>query len=274
MTMRLKQNRLAPLFALALVACVAPATAIERPRPVVSALPAPAPAFTGRVVDAAGQPVADAVITATTEIDWVGEEPTSQFAVSDARGEFRMEGLPSGSYRLNATTSTGWASSAAAVLHKAGQQTSSDALVLRAEGFVGRGVVRDAQGQPLPMAKVEALPLLPTDAAPGFGAVSDARGEFSMRLPAGDAYLLIATAPGRKRAYGRLDSTVTTADLDLSAKPVSMPDEKALSQWLASDALPIASDDPEASLEDLAPLTSWIGDASIVGLGEARSSFA
>lgn len=216
----------------------------------------------------------DAVITATTEIDWLAEEPTAHFALSDSNGDFRIEGLPSGSYRLNATSSKGWASAAAPLEHKAGQQTSSAALVLQRTGFLGRGVVRDEQGKPMQNAKVEALPLLPTDAAPAFAALSDARGEFSMMLPEGEAYLLIGTAPGRKRAYGRLDASARSADLAISALAAPMPDEKALAEWLAKDALPIASDDPEASLEDLAPLASWIGDASIVGLGEATHGTA
>ena len=39
--------------------------------------------------------------------------------------------------------------------------------------------------------------------------------------------------------------------------------------WLASAAVPLAGDDPDLSLDDLAPLEPVLRDATIVGLGES-----
>jgi erythromycin esterase len=261
------------VLVIALTACSPPIPAVEGPAPVASALPK-TPALEGRVVDSAGQPAAGAFLTATFEMDWTAETPTSHFAQTDARGEFRFEGLPSGTYRLNATTSTGWASASKPVDHRIDRPTVLAPLVLEREGFLGRGFVRDERGRPLPMAKVEALPILPTDAEAAFGTVANAEGEFALTLPLGEAFLLVGTAPNRKRAYGRLESAAPNADLQLSAEPVAMPDRGIVSRWLASAAHPIQTDDPKASLDDIVPLMAWIGDARIVALGEATHGTA
>jgi erythromycin esterase len=47
------------------------------------------------------------------------------------------------------------------------------------------------------------------------------------------------------------------------------PVPAAASAWLLANATPFATDDPTAPLEDLEPLRSLVGDARIVGFGEA-----
>ena len=42
-----------------------------------------------------------------------------------------------------------------------------------------------------------------------------------------------------------------------------------VARWIEQHGLPLQSTEPGAPLADLAPLTQWIGSASVVGLGES-----
>lgn len=52
-----------------------------------------------------------------------------------------------------------------------------------------------------------------------------------------------------------------------SLKPKFAPSEEQIA-WVRDNAIPIATDDPEAAHDDLAPLKELVGDARIVALGE------
>ena len=49
----------------------------------------------------------------------------------------------------------------------------------------------------------------------------------------------------------------------------SQPTPSPVESWITHHALPLKTTDPRASLDDLQPLEQIVGNASIVGLGEA-----
>ena len=53
------------------------------------------------------------------------------------------------------------------------------------------------------------------------------------------------------------------------ARPETRPRPGPVARWASERAVPLATVDPAASLDDLAPLRRSIGDAEIVGLGES-----
>ncbi len=268
------RRRLA-VAALVCLACSPPAPKpIDTAAPMSSAKEPAGPALSGRVVDERGHGVFGAVVTATSKMDWSAETPTAHFAVSDERGEFRFEKIPDASYSVRASTPHGWASAAEPIVYAAASPSAPIQLALAPSGLVVRGVVRDEAGKPVVDAKVEALALLPTDADPAFGAVTNAMGEYAMMLPEGTAFLLIGTSAERRRAYGRVDAAVRTTDLELPAKPMTRPDDGALTEWLAKDAFAIETDDPSHEGADLEPFVRSFGDATVVGLGEATHGTA
>jgi protocatechuate 3,4-dioxygenase beta subunit len=191
------------------------AVAAAPPLPAAEVLLTPEVTAAGRVVDAAGSPVAGAALVAGPT---TGERPEAAalpppgagFATSDAAGRFRLGGLrPGSAYRLNAGK-TGYAP-ATASLPAAGPGGSHGGLELvLGPGHRAFGSVVDLDEAPIAGARVILMPASRDDLAiarlslafdpaangPPFRALSDAGGRFELsNLPPG-RYDLVVAAPG------------------------------------------------------------------------------
>ena len=117
------------------------------------------------------------------------------------------------------------------------------------------------------------------DAAVGlaFGAILSGGG--FLRVDAGRLEVVPQSVPTTDAVWpGGIvsDSTSTVNHFDrLAREPRNVDfeglpeDSDAAWQWVAATAIPFATDDPTASLADLAPFGAMVGSARIVGAGEA-----
>lgn len=150
--------------------------------PLVLAL-APAGSITGRVVDAAGQPLARVQIRATPD-PWEGG-PSRSWAWSRADGRFRLSRLPPGKLYEMAATRDGFAP--ASVKADALSSPKPVRIVLE-RGATVLGMVLDPEGQPVPGAELDAtlsrsnrvILGLSKVGEPAGKAVSDAAGSFAV----------------------------------------------------------------------------------------------
>lgn len=102
--------------------------------------------------------------------------------------------------------------------------------------------------------------------ASGQGRITISQSADGDCLPAGLLVGLFASGEG----VARIDDLRVVADDEAYATaPRPRPDATARDlAWIDRTALPVSSFEPEAPLDDLAPLLNRLGDARIVGLGE------
>jgi RNA polymerase sigma factor (sigma-70 family) len=170
--------------------------------------PAGAPAtLAGRVLDPGRRPLAGGTVWLLPR-DRGGAQPGAVRTGAD--GGFRFSALQAGRFDLGAAAPA-FAPARQLVELAAGEARGSVDLVLRDEGLVLAGEVRDASGGPVIGGRVVAGA---TDEAPA-AALTDERGRYALRLPAG-GYQLAAVADGyaTARRYLRL-SADTTRDFTL-----------------------------------------------------------
>jgi RNA polymerase sigma factor (sigma-70 family) len=186
-------------------------------------LPAPGGSVEGRVEDAAGTPVAGAVVCAgrgqTTAIA-IGDEgaPAAALARTDADGRFVAVGLEPGEQTVQAR-GPGFAPWHGAVSIAAGA-TSALRIVLLPGGAV-RGVVLDADRRPVAEAQVTVG--TGRDFA-SFRTETDESGAFALSgLPVGEVQIAVATMPG-----GRADATVSIAAGQVASREVVIPKGREL----------------------------------------------
>ena len=153
-------------------------------------------ATAGRVVDAEGRPLAGAVVFFGEEDVGRGDEPFKPFVESRIRNGARTDG--DGRFSLHGTGRwiTAWHPDASPVTVPADRATD---LVLPARGFV-RGVVRGADGAPLPAQKVflDRKREATTDAEGrfGFDAVEAGTRGLSLTGDRAKSYVGVRVAPG------------------------------------------------------------------------------
>ncbi len=203
--------------ALVLVGCVAilglglflflrrgerPVTHVSGPVGAAPAAPrsvaAPAPlaaSVAGKVTDAAGVPLAGAVVRLAPREERQGAAPPA-IARSGADGTFRIADLAPGRWRASATASGFVPGHVDSVQLRAGEEASL-AFRLEAGGRQVTGTVTDRSGGPIAGALVEASPihgLLSTRDPHATAAVTDAAGKYA--LPVGEGrHRLQATHP-------------------------------------------------------------------------------
>jgi erythromycin esterase len=208
----------------------------------------------GQVVDAAGAPVAGA------EVALIAGGVIAERTQSDPGGAFHFTPM-SGTWAVSAQH----AGAVAAFRDEA--PFDADAKVPLALGKAGTGVVVAG--------KVTGIVPKYVMVAPGsdhngdlFVVASRADGTFEAELPDGDGYrveaidagigrISVPHAPGGKRVEVTL------------ANPADVPPPDAVVAWIGAHAAPLASADPAAALDDLAPLHAMVAKARIVALGEA-----
>lgn len=113
----------------------------------------PSTRLEGVLVDEEGKPVPRAVVTAEPGGGGTAQQKVNQ----DAKGEFRFDGLEPGRYVVSAETEEAASSSTAVDLDEA-QKAPPVRLVLRRHAKL-RLVVTSPEGDPVPAARVKALPM-------------------------------------------------------------------------------------------------------------------
>jgi erythromycin esterase len=244
----------------------------EPPRPLAIA-PRETPAsIAGEVLTASGDPVAGAVVSVWSHFDPETRDPALD-ATSNDRGQFRFAGVPAGRCAVTATFD-GKATAYSGVL-----EVRADAPTMRltlrlsaARRLKVEGVVRDESGAPVSNARLIAASFSENEDEV-YVTRADSNGHYLYALPEGVAYLVVADAPPRARAYRRVDDTSPTADLTLLEPPAPRPSDDVILAWLRARATPLTSAGSLTDTEARA-FVAMTGDAPLVGMGEATHGSA
>lgn len=233
-------------------------------------------ALAGRVVGPAGEPVAGALVSASSHFDVHTRELQYRETRSDARGEFLFVSLPPGTYGVTATAGDGAAGYGGAfelpprtgAVSAAAGPTSRGVIVrIGGPGVAFRGVVRDEGGSPLPATRLLAASFS-QNIGEVYVAFSDAQGHYALQLPVQPRYMLVADAAPRPRAAQLLIGPPSQeVNFQLAAPPAPRPSDEAIAAWLRARATPLSID---AALDERAAkaIGDVVGDARVVALGE------
>jgi len=215
----------------------------------------------GRLTGPDGRPIAGAVVAAAPE----GSTPSfsSSFTTrSDADGRFILQ---TGTGKIQVTvTAAGFRPGRRSLELKSGERPAGLDLRLERGGIRVRGSVRDAEGR-IP----EDIRLAFLDLDEDGTYFTDAvHGEFNVFLETGP-YFIMAEA---SRSSPLLDSLLVKGPEEIKQlilAPEATPAGSEVRRWIKAKAVPLLSVYPGRGFEDLEALKNLIGDASVVGLGEA-----
>ncbi|HXY41772.1 MAG TPA: carboxypeptidase regulatory-like domain-containing protein, partial [Vicinamibacteria bacterium] len=208
----------------------------------------------GTVRDLLDRPVPGAVVAV------VGADRAKR-TWSDARGHFVVETAP-GDYAVTATAPWNAAGSVFPVT------VVGDAVVdvrLGDSGSTLAGRVTDEAG--IPVAAV--LRFVRGEAGPAgvFYAESDATGHYRVVLPAAVRYLVEVDSPDYIAQRVSVEGAPARVLDVVVARAMAAPEEAVA--WIRRQAHPLTTVEPGRSLADLEPLRAVVGEARVVGLGEA-----
>ena len=231
----------------------------------------PFSAIEGDVVDANGQPVAGALVSAWSHLNVQKVDPAHD-ETSDEHGHFHFASLPPRRYAVTATFpgKTGAYRGGLDVVPNA--PPIRVALCLTGASTTIEGTVRDETGAPA--AGVRMIAASDDDHEDEvYVTRGDAQGHYSFTLPAGSVYYVLADAPPRSRKYVRIKPGVHVADLSLDAPPAPRPSNEEIAAWLQSHATALA---PGRDLDpaQARAFDTLVGDAPLVAMGEATHGSA
>lgn len=221
----------------------------------------PAAGIEGTVADD-GRAVAGALVAAVTTSGEI-----ARTARSDAQGHFRLAPLPPGRYGVTATAKGHTAGLTLGVEVAAARVTSAD-IRLGGDSIIVRGtVLDDASAKPLADATLNASRISPLEG--DVFAVELDHGAFTVQLPRA-SYVFTARAPGKNERRRTLhDAPTEPLELRLRAPWPNGPAPKEVADWLRTHAVALDTVEAGHGFDDLQPLAAVIGDARVVGLGEA-----
>ncbi len=209
-----------------------------------------------------GKPVAGALVAA---IAMQSQEPAAT-ARSDAQGHFRLGPLAPGKYGVTATASGHTAGLTLDVAAVAGAVARVE-VKLGGEALALAGMVVDeVSGQPLDGAKLVAA--RQSEVEGDLFAVEVVSGSYEVRLPRAK-YTLIASAPGPAELQQPVADDAAAATLRLPRSWPPGPAPAAVLDWMRANAVPLAGVESGHGTADLQPLAAALGEARIIGLGEA-----
>ncbi|MCP4662688.1 MAG: erythromycin esterase [bacterium] len=220
--------------------------------------PPPPVTVTGRVTDPDGKAVAGA------HVALVGAGRAAGRACSAEDGRFAIE-VPAGDYAITATTPD-----LAAYLPPSRfapeDAVEEQAVPLAREGFTISGRVSDDEDKPV-AGTAMLFYRFSRDTGDTFYSETDDQGRYSVRLIPAESYTIaiesaehIADTPN---VQGGEDQTV---DLTVSRRAPAADEVVA---WIREHAIPLATPEAESGFDDMKPLRELVGDARVVGLGEA-----
>jgi erythromycin esterase len=221
------------------------------------------------VVSGPNGPVSGALVAAVPlHSAGLSEQSTRAAGITEsaAGGKFRLERLKPGDYALTATAPGMAAAFLANLTVRENQPLKNIQLTLGAGENTFKGILRGPDGQPLSQSELRAVRSSKED-GDIFFARANAKGEFSITLPAA-RYTLLVSAPGYSSATQRnLEAKgVKTVDLVLDRQG---PAPAFVSDWIREHAIAIKTPEAGHGFDDLQPLKKIIGDARLVSLGEA-----
>lgn len=224
-------------------------------------------AIEGRVVGPAGQLVAGALVSASTQFHPQLPDPGHE-VFSDRAGEFRFVDLPPGRYGMTATAPRmGAAYGGVVVVPALDGAPHPVVLTLGQPGATFRGTVRNEKGAPLAGARVLAAAFSENEGET-YVAHADAHGRYSLSLPPTQRYMLAADSGPRPRASQRVGPASQVVDFGLDPLPAPRPNDGAIRAWLRGHATPLP-DAPELDAGSAAAINAIVGDAPFVAMGEA-----
>lgn len=238
----------------------------------------------GVVLGPDGAPLDFALVAAVNVQDdpEAGRVPFVTTAIN--RGKFEIANLPPGNYGITVTAPASAVlpasppppgqeerilagTFAGVVTAAAGEPGPPMLLRLGGTGIVLSGRVTDDKGAPIESALVRAVRESPFE-GDSFFARTGADGAFTLGLPAGK-YFLVGQADGKKPL--RLDVGTERIQKDLLFRlppALVLPGKDEMAAWVTSTGAVLTS--PESNDDaDLAKLDAIVGNARIVGLGEA-----
>ena len=215
--------------------------------------PVPAPTrLRGRVLDASGQPAADAFVVLISQTGHQAATPT------DAEGSFDVE-LQPGTYAVGASNAAGVGN--AGLVVEPGSSPQLEVTLAPGVQRIG-GTVHDQDGKPYE----GALAIVATDDQRMFPALAGADGRWSIEVPAAAQYMaVLTTTEGGQRMIEMIEdpsvSIETTMPRNVVAPAVAL-------EWIGEHAVPLRTVEAGQGLEDMTALDSMFESATVVGLGE------
>lgn len=216
----------------------------------------------GRVLGPGGEPISGAVVALVPTGGRSGLSPTPEQR-TDAKGRFRLEASP-GRFGLTVTAR-------AFSPHFRNLDLKAEGLLqplevrLEKGGHRVQGMLLPAQGFDLTGVRIGFAKISQDDGDEFYGEVK--LGRFDITLAPGD-YLANVEAKGqtgRKRVAVRGD--IQNDTIQLSAEP--RPADPETLAWIKRKAVPLQGVEAGHGFSDMQPLRALVGDATVVGLGEA-----
>ncbi|WP_257306465.1 erythromycin esterase family protein [Geothrix campi] len=216
----------------------------------------------GRVLGPGGEPVSGAVVALVPTGGRSGLSPTPEQR-TDAKGQFWLE-ASAGRFGLTVTARTFSPHFRNLDLKAEG---SLQPLEVRLEkgGHRVQGTLLPAQGLGLTGVRIGFSKISQDDGDEFYGEVK--LGRFDITLAPGD-YLINVEAKGqtgRKRVVVRGD--IQNETMQLSAEP--QPAGPETLAWIKQKAIPLQGVEAGRGFSDMQPMRALVGDATVVGLGEA-----
>ncbi len=230
-----------------------------------------ADALEGEVVDAAGKPVADALVAVFAHFDLYEAEPLPE-ARTDKAGHFRFATLPPGKMGVTATSADHVGAYGGEVTVAPGGSAPHVEWRMGDGGETISGTVQDEKGAPLGGARVFA-PAVNQNENEVYMTLTDERGRYALRLPANSRYLVVGDAPPRPRLYRNVDRGSLVVDLRLGPAAAPRPSDEVIGGWLRENAKAIGGT-TEADEATVKAFGAIVGEAKLVGMGEATHGSA
>lgn len=214
----------------------------------------------GRVLDPDGHPVPSAVVALVP-----ANPADARIQVVNASGHFMLDGSPGMKWGLTVTAS-GFLPHFSNFDIEPGKAIPLMELRLRPGGFPVRGTVIAANGHSLEGVRL------------GFSRVSQEEGDvfftevkqqrFDLNLAQG-AYRIDAAAKDQSFIGGRFELNGGKTDIKVLLKAEPVPAGVEVLAWIKANAIRLQTVLPGQGFADLRPLEAIVGNARVVGLGEA-----
>lgn len=217
----------------------------------------------GTVVDATGKAVAGARVALIPTGLFDPSGATYRRVESDANGRFQFTAVANGRYAVTAVARDG----AGGWVANSSPGDSDLRLALSAAGRRLSGVVRDRVGTPRAGAEVRLSHGL-GERGDVFVTTSAADGRFIAIVPHGE-YAVSAVHDATAAAPRAFPAGRDAIDLVLDPVAPPGPTPRAVREWVRSHTTPLVATPGAPLPNDLAAIRALVGDARVVGVGEA-----
>jgi erythromycin esterase len=228
---------------------------------LVAQAPLPIP-VEGRVLEADGHPLGGAIVglNAVAEGSGISSIPEQK---TDAKGHFLLK-APAGRYGLT-VTAPGHEPHFRNIDLKAETPLPPVEVRLEKGGYRIQGRLLSENGGTLEGSRV-AFSRISEDSGDRFFAAVQ-RGHFEITLASGD-YLAFAEAKGQSGGQ-RFEVRGNQPNAFIQLRPEPTPADPQTLAWIKGHAIPLKGVEAGKGFADMQPLKALVGEATVVGLGEA-----